>query len=205
MIVLDVETTGLNPRITSIVSVGAVYFENPEKPLPFYGECRIWDGAEIPSEDRALEVNGFTEEDIKSPAKLAQDILLKDFLLWTEGIKDKTLGGQNPSFDRDFIIASLNRYSLKSPFSIRTRTIDLHSLAYADHLKRGIPIPLDKEREGSNLGLNTILNYVGLPKEPRPHNALTGAKMEAEAIHRIIYCKPLLKEFSNYPVPYHLK
>lgn len=44
----------------------------------------------------------------------------------------------------------------------------------------------------------------GLPNEPIPHNALTGAKMEAEAFSRFIYGKSFFKEFENYPVPHYL-
>jgi len=39
MIVADIEATGLDPRKHSILSIGAVDFEHPER--QFYGECRI--------------------------------------------------------------------------------------------------------------------------------------------------------------------
>ena len=45
MIVVDVETTGVDARKNSIVSIGAVDFENQKN--QFYGECKIWEGAEI--------------------------------------------------------------------------------------------------------------------------------------------------------------
>ena len=61
MIVLDIETTGVDALKNSIVSIGAIEFENPEE--RFYEECRIWDGAEI--NPLALEVNGYTEEEVK--------------------------------------------------------------------------------------------------------------------------------------------
>jgi DNA polymerase III epsilon subunit-like protein len=60
MIVVDVEASGTNYEKHSIVSLGAVDFDNPEN--RFYGECHIWDGAHIMEE--ALEVCGFTETEI---------------------------------------------------------------------------------------------------------------------------------------------
>lgn len=196
MIVVDVETTGLDPRKHSIVSIGALYFPNPEK--QFYQECRIWYGAEISKE--ALNINGFSEEDIKDPNKKSLEETIKDFLQWTEGIDDVTLAGENPSFDLNFLKSSAERYDIKWPFG--HRTVDLHSLCYTHFLKRGLNPPVKNER--TDLNLDKILRYVGLPEEPKPHNALTGAKMEAEAFSRLVFGNPLLKEFETYPIPNYL-
>ena len=43
MIVVDVETSGMDAYKHSLLSIGAVDFENPVE--RFYEECRIWDGA----------------------------------------------------------------------------------------------------------------------------------------------------------------
>ncbi|GIU68698.1 MAG: hypothetical protein KatS3mg001_548 [Candidatus Pacearchaeota archaeon] len=58
----------------------------------------------------------------------------------------------------------------------------------------------------SSLGfsLDEILKYVGLSSEPKPHNALMGAKLSSEAFSRIIYGKNLLKEFEEYSLPFYL-
>lgn len=196
MIVLDVETTGLNPEKHSIVSIGAVDFHYPLK--TFYKECKIWDGAEITQE--ALNINGFKEEDIKNPNKKSQKEMLEEFLTWANQ-KDKTLAGENPSFDRDFLAGALKKSSLENPFSYRT--VDLHTLVYAHYKQRAIPVPLEKSRTAINT--DRALVYVGLPEEPRPHNALTGAKMEAEAFYRIIYGINMLDEFAQYKIPNYLQ
>lgn len=195
MIILDVETTGLYPEKNSIVSIGAVDFESRST---FYEECRIWDGAEI--DQKALEVNGFTEEQIKDSSKKSLEEAVKEFLDWTKPCEDKTLAGENPSFDRDFLMSSAKRANLNYIFGIRT--IDLHSICYKDHLKKGFKIPLQKER--SAISLDKTLEYVGLTQEPKPHNALNGAMLEAEAFSRLIYGKPFFEVFENYPIPSHL-
>ncbi len=69
-------------------------------------------------------------------------------------------------------------------------------------LSRNINPPLKKNR--TNLRSDIICQYVGISKEPHPHNALNGAKYESEAFSRLIYGKNLLPEFEKFPIPEHL-
>lgn len=193
MIIADIEASGLDPRKNSIVSIGAIDFEDPKR--QFYAEPRIWDGAECNLE--SLAVNGFTEEECNDPAKKSLTKVMHDFLAWLEPIEERTLVGQNPSFDRDFLNDSFGRSSIGWSFSFRT--LDLHTIAYTDHIKRGLKIPTENNRTALNL--EAIAVYTGIPEEPKPHNALTGAKIEAEVLSRILYGKNLLPEFEKYPVP----
>ena len=197
MIVLDVETTGVYPEKNSIVSIGAVDFSKPEN--QFYEECKVWEGAEITS--GALSINGFTEEQVKYTNKNSLEEAVRKFIQWMEKIEDKTLAGENPNFDKNFLENSIKRYGID--YGIGHRIIDLHSLSYAHHLKRGLIPPAKNGR--TDLNLNQTLVYVGLPSEPNPHHALTGAKMEAEAFSRLIYGKNLLPEFEKYKIPDYLK
>src|SRR5580704_8291268 len=99
MLIVDVEASGVEPWKHSIVSIGALDFANPTNRL--YEECRIWDGAHIM--DGALQVNGFTTEQITDPSKQSEGDLVHRFLLWSEGLQERTFAGQNVSFDRDFL------------------------------------------------------------------------------------------------------
>ena len=196
MIILDVEASGTEPTIHSIVSIGALDLTNPSN--RFYQECRIWDGAHIM--EGALEVNGFTEEQITDATKLSEAELVGAFLKWSEDLPDRTLAGQNPSFDRDMVKAAAARAHLN--FNLAYRTIDSHSLCYMHIVKAdGMP-PLDVEHRRSSLDLDAILNYCGIPEEPKPHNALTGALCHAEVISRLLYDRKLLPEFEAFPVPW---
>ena len=197
MIVVDCETTGISPRKNSIVSIGGLDFYSPSN--KFYEECRIWEGAEI--EQEALNVNGFTKEQITDPNKKSLEQTIKEFLKWTNSCFDVVFAGENPRFDIDFLKESANRYNIE--FKFAHRSIDLHSLCTAHYIKRGITPPLKDRR--SDINTDKILNYVGLPAEPKPHHGLTGAKMEAEAFSRLIYGRSLLDEFSRYEIPIYLK
>ena len=196
MIIVDTETTGIDSQKASLLSIGAIDFSQPEK--QFYGECNIWEAAEI--HQAALDVNGFSQEEITNKTKQTQKQLIEAFILWMQNCEEQTLAGENPSFDRDFIAATAKREGAE--WTSIYRTIDLHSLAYVHMLKRGV---LQSKNKRTAIKLDTILIYVGLPEEPKPHNALTGAKMETEAFARLIYGKNILKEFENYPLPNYLK
>lgn len=194
MIVADIEASGLDPRKHSLLSIGAIELEHPDR--QFYGECRMWEGASIMPD--ALAVNGFTEAACRDPQKQSLEELVQNFTRWIEQCEDKTLAGQNISFDRDFLNDSFSRASMSWHFSFRT--LDLNSMAYMDATKRGIPVPHKNARADFSLG--TILQYLGLPEEPKPHNALNGAKYEAECFSRLLYGKNLLPEFAKYPIIY---
>lgn len=193
MIVLDIEASGTNYALHSILSLGALDFDNPKNRL--YLECQAWEGAHIDKE--ALAVNGFTYEEATRDTKLTEMQLVAQFLTWANDVEDQTLAGQNVSFDRDFVRAGCERAGYAFPFA--HRTIDTHTLAYMHHILHGKAIPIDKRH--SALNLDAVLNYVGIPNEPEPHNALTGALAHAEVISRLLYNKPLLEEFIHYNMP----
>jgi len=193
MIVVDGEMSGLNPQKNSLVSLGAVDFDNPER--IFYEECRIWDESEIDPE--AMAVNGFKEDEVTDQNKQSIEELAEKFYEWIEPIKDRTICAQNVSMDRLFINDALHR--AKIDFQFGYRTIDVHTTAYTDHMRRNIDVPQKNDHSGLNLDM--ILNYVGIPEEPKPHNALTGAKSQAEVMSRILHGKKLLPDFEEFDVP----
>jgi len=197
MIVVDVEATCLDPKRHSIVSIGAVDFDNPD--YQFYRECRVWDGAEVSKS--ALDVNVFGRDEILDAAKMSLEDAIDDFIKWADACSDKTLAGVNPSFDRDFLKASAEREGIKWDFAYRT--VDLHSLCFAHYLSREVDPPMKNKHTG--VTSDKTYEHVGLPDEPKPHNALTGAKMEAEAFSRLIKGKNLLEEYESYVLPEYLK
>jgi DNA polymerase III epsilon subunit-like protein len=197
MIVLDIETTGLDPKRHSIVEVGAVDFENPGN--YFNERCQIWDGAEI--DLKALEINGLTIDEIRDHTIFTQLELLSGFRIWIDQIEDKTIAGQNVDFDISFLNESSKRCGLN--FSVGKRKVDQHSIAYAHFLRRNIRPPL---KDGySNLNSDSIMKYVGLPSEPKPHRAINGARFEAEALSRLLFGRVMFAEFNDYAVPDYLK
>ncbi len=195
MIAIDIEASGLDARTDSIVSLGAIDVANPKN--QFYEECRVWDGAHIDA--GALKVNGFTKEEITDAAKKSEAELITAFIAWALEIEgNRTFSGQNTSYDRAYAQEACLRAGIEFPFA--HRTLDVHTLAWMHMVKRGINPPLENHR--SRLDLDAILNYCGIPEEPKPHNALTGAMCHAETISRLLYDEPLLPEFDMFPIPW---
>jgi len=196
MLVLDIEASGLNYDKHSIVSLGALDLANPEN--RFYKECRIWTGADF-MED-ALEVCGFSEAEIKDESKMSEAELVTQFIEWSEHIANRTLAGQNVSFDRDMLKAAIQRAGMN--WTLAHRTIDTHSLCWMHMIKAGLNPPLDEQHKRSDLNLDSVMNYCGIPDEPQPHNALTGAMSHAEVISRLLYDQKLLPEFEQFEIPW---
>lgn len=168
---IDVETTGLDPKESSLVSIGAVDMETGDE---FYEECQIWEGAHV--SQTALKINGFDETDITDETKLTEALMIEKFFDW---LRDKPMMiAHNASFDRDFIAAAADRAGVKNP--LQFRTIDIHSIVQVEMLKCQYDAP-------TNLSLNKCLEYFHLPTEPTPHNALTGAKCNAQIFNKVVY------------------
>jgi len=196
MIVIDIEASGTDYDKHSIVSLGAVDLDEPTR--QFYGECQIWPGAHIM--DEALAVNGYSEAEITDSSKQSEAELVQSFIEWSQHMADRTLAGQNVSFDRDMVKAGCRRAGIN--YNLAYRTLDTHSLCWMHMVKRGLTPPIDPQHRRSALNLDAVLNYCGIPDEPDPHNALTGALSHSEVISRLLYDKKLLPEFSQYEIPW---
>jgi DNA polymerase III epsilon subunit-like protein len=196
MIIIDIEASGVDYKKHSIVSIGALDFSNPTN--RFYGECRIWDGAHIM--DEAIAVCGFTKDQITDQNKKSEAELVQEFMEWSQHMSNRTLTGQNVSFDRDMLKAGCERAGL--PWDLAYRTLDTHTLCFMHMIKRGLTPPIDPQHRRSALNLDAVLNYCGIEDEPEPHNALTGAMSHAEVTSRLLHDKKLLPEFSQFEIPW---
>ena len=152
-------------------------------------------------EEEAFAVNGFTKESATDLGKQSEADLVHKFKTWALEADDRTFAGQNVSFDRDFLRYAAERAG-HTDWPFAHRTIDTHTLCWMHMVKRGVAPPLDPEKKRSALDLDAILVYCGIPDEPTPHNALTGAKSHAEVISRLLYDKKLLPDFDQFDIPW---
>jgi DNA polymerase III epsilon subunit-like protein len=165
IIVVDVETSGVDTSKHGLLSIGAVKLTKPE--ASFYTECQLDLDREY--DEGALKINGFTPEDCHNQNRITELQAVTDFYKWAEkfrvGGETLIFAGQNPDFDAGFLRRKKNSW----PF--RRRYLDLHSVAFATFCK--------------SLCHKEICLALGLPPEPEPHNALFGAKSEAECFKKL--------------------
>ena len=195
--VLDVETTGVNPERCAILSIGIVSYG--EKLDEFYREYYPFDGAEVVEE--SMRVNGLDIDNIERGRVNDPENVVDDVRSFLKSNRCNVTAGQNPSFDRNFVNAYAERYG--SDFRLPIWMLDMHSACMAYMLEKGIDIPR-KPDGGLFLSADKIFEFAGLGAEPKPHNALNGARYEFEALCRIIYGKSVLPQFSDRPVPEEL-
>jgi DNA polymerase-3 subunit epsilon len=145
-------------------------------------------------------VTGFTREELgEGSGKQSEADLVRNFIAWAaDRPNTHTFVGQNPRFDSDFIAGACKRAGIEFPFA--HRTLDTHTLCWQHMNARGLTPPTENSRSAINLDF--ILEYCGMPGEPRPHNALTGALSHAEVFMRLVYTKKTLPEFFAYEIPW---
>ncbi len=198
MIIVDIETTGLDVSTHGLLSIGAIDMRAPSR--RFYQEARMHEDDAYDPE--STKVNGFDLAAARDQSKQSRSSLLRNFADWFDSRQVKVVGGLHiQAFDVPFLNhkAEQSRVSLK----LKKRTIDLHTLAYANMSKRKKIVPLT---DGwSVMDTDVIFPYCGLPKQSPPHHALKDAMWEAEAMYRLMHGKKLLKQFDNYAVPSYLR
>lgn len=192
MVVVDIETTGLNPQESSIIEIGAIDFFNPDN--RFNERCSVREDSII--NPKSLEVNGYSIKELRDDNFQSEKELLLNFISWIRNIEKKILVGQNVNFDLDFLNATKQRESVEWDFG--RRVIDIHSVAYTHMISKGITPPLKKGV--SKLNGDLIMKYVGIPPEPKPHKGISGVIYETEALYRLMFNKSCFFEFKQYDV-----
>lgn len=189
MISIDCEMTGLDLENCAIVSIGAIDLQKPERRI--YLEMKPFDGARL--DDEGLAVNGFTKEGIFLLEHTQKEglLLLKQFL---DESGERNVVGQNVTFDVLFLNRAFVREEIdcKIPY----RVLDLHSMVCAKLILNKKAVPIEERK--STLNLDSLLIMAGIPEEPKPHNALTGALCAGEVYSRLIEGKAVLPEFSQF-------
>lgn len=208
MIVVDLETSGLDSSKCGIWQIGAVDIFTKEE---FFQESRIDEEDVVVKE--ALIVTGKTEAELRDSSKQSQKKLLENFSRWFSKRKNRIFVAQNPQFDFSFLSLKYKKYELKMPFGYRA--LDLHTLASLKYFQLNGKFLL--ENKSSGMSLSKIADFCGIEdtrrilgegkiiKEGESHNALGDARLEAECLSRIVFGKNLLREYSASPIPNGLR
>jgi DNA polymerase III epsilon subunit-like protein len=208
MIVVDIETSGVDYVNSGIWQIGAVDLSTKEE---FFQESRIDEEDSVSGE--ALLIIGKTEKQLRDSTKQSQKKLLANFFEWYSKRKNKVFIAQNPQFDLVFLDIKAKKYGLKHHFGYRA--LDLHTLGALKYMEKNGNFLIEKELSGINL--SKIITFCGLKdkriiiekgkiiQEGESHNALEDAELEAECFSRLVFGKNLFSKYSVFPIPKELK
>ena len=211
MIVVDIETSGLDFTKCGIWQIGALYIDNPKN--TFLEEARIDDNDLI--EPEALRVGGKTESDLRDGKKQSQKQLLINFFSWVKKTNNFAMLSHNPQdLDYTLVVKKAKQYSLEFPF--HHRCFDMHSMAQLKFFQVNGNFLMKPGMGVSEMGLSHVLEFCGMEdnrikagqkgvNEGHPHNALEDCRLTAECFSRIVFGKSLIEDYSKFLIPSYLK
>lgn len=184
LIVIDIETSGLDVDACGILEIGAVPLDPARSGESYRCDVRLewW----MSWEAGAAAVHGIPKDEAACHPRLSEAMAMDQLLDW---IDDTAIGdihgraiiaGMNPQFDLAFLRAAAARADMADRFRglIAHRTLDMHSLAVAKMLSYGA--------DPDSLNTDAIYEMLGQPIEAKPHRALEGARREAAAILELL-------------------
>lgn len=182
-IVLDVETTGLDPYNNSVIEIGAICFEEREEdqyPVEISRYVGKMSADQYSSIDvEALQVNKrMLYGDVYSSETLAGEVWV-GFAEWLARYctKETIIIGHNVDFDLKFLEAGANRFRIDLKRVLSKKKLDTKQVAL--FLKdSGVIDP-------GNFRLITLWNYFFLDDKTKandenPHDAITDALMTSQ-------------------------
>jgi len=192
---VDTETGGLDPAQHSILSLGAVVYQDGEVLDRFYSVVN--EGINLSVTPGALKVNGFTVDSIERDGLLPTEVLydLGTFMKRWGLTKDVTLAGHNVNFDIGFIKRLFDKggWGAKYTDVFSYRSIDTMAIAgflsYAKLIKT------------SRVSLDNLLTEFHLKREEKDHNALEDAELAAKVFTAMVglVSNPTGNSSSPYP------
>ncbi len=156
---LDLETTGLNPEIHEIIEIGWVTFNWITLEMLGSAEYKIQPQQIERADPKALEINGYT------PKKWENAIPLKRGLTrLTHEAARGIIGGYNFTFDWSFLYKGFWNWGVDVETVMSYHRLDVMSMA---HIVAGPGRNSDKE-----LGLTAMCDFFGIEPVGKKHTAL---------------------------------
>jgi len=214
-VVFDCETTGLDWKRNSIVSLGAVDLISGDT---FYEECKILPGTEI--DVNALGVNGFTKDEVLDEQKESAKDLYLHFAEFCKKHNAQVLSGFNIEyFDLRmlFAIAEKENLSWMFPTKFIDTKLDFEDYVFNNPKFEGLrntietiyhfgdAVSTDPNQKINHISMNRAMKFYGIDDEPEPHNALGGAKYASELFTLLYYKQHFIPEFAQFATPLEFK
>ena len=169
LLVIDVETTGLDPHCDAIVQLSACVLSHADLREQACFTTLVFPEAAM--SPRAQAVHGLTPEQLQDAPRVHEAIAAFDRF----APKDALICGHNVSFDVGFLKAAYKRAEF--PFGFDYHTVDIWSISFFVLGARGIEL--------RSYNLDALCGLFGVARD-RHHNALQDVRASA-AILRHLY------------------
>lgn len=179
VVVVDTETTGIDPFRCGLLQVGAVKLTDEN--VSFQANCRVAEGKIVSI--YALYVNGTNLHNLNTaglPTPSSQVVVTR-FLMWCKKNNLSHMAGFNVGkFDWHFLREGLAQLG-SDDFRVDLSSFDLffsHRLLEINSVAFGVL--------GKMLSSAELPKVLGVKPEPEPHDALEGAKLGARVLNKLI-------------------
>jgi DNA polymerase III epsilon subunit-like protein len=177
MIIIDVETGGLDPQKDALVEVALFDTVDRELVTWLVRPCK-W----LRWSEEAERVHGMSLEYCERLG-LDECHVMKEVAAWLEKRRPFEVGGANPRFDMDFLRAAAMRNGVE--LGLWCRPVDVQSVAWvADKIGR-IELPRKKEGGPPSCSLDAILETLGRSRDGAKHSAAEDVTLTAFAFQRL--------------------
>ena len=176
MVVVDVETGGLDHTKHALLSLAAVDSDGEA----FHALIRP--SAEWLIDPVALEINGFSVEYLQEFGRPEVEVL-KEFILWLASRRGAMVAGCAVDFDVAFLRAAAKRCGLELVFG---RTLDLRGAAWLAYELGKVSLPLGKDGN-PRLSLDSISQSMGMSRAGDRHDCLEDALLTMSCFKTLLY------------------
>lgn len=167
IIVTDLETSGIDPREHDIIEIGAFKVNQDLEVLDQF-ERQVVMQYPVKAQPKALEVNGYLDrlDDWKTAVTITEAMM--DYAAFSfEGV----LAAWNITFEYSFLTEAFRKTGVTH--SMDYHRIDVPSICWSNI------------RQFKRLGQDPIAEALGLPPEPQPHKAMTGAQYALDILRQV--------------------
>ena len=182
---LDVETTGLNAKENDIVQIAGILDIDtiPATEFNYHVQPRNWENIS----DEALKINGLTKDELRTyePPEIVHRRITDKLNKYIDRYdrSDKAfIGGQNPSFDRDFLKEFfIKNGDLYFGSWFDYHVIDLCALSLVFHIKDIVDLT-DPNTGRINVRLGNVARAFDL-EQKEPHDALDDIRLTRQIFY----------------------
>lgn len=167
--IVDLETSGLNPKIHEILEIGMVLVNQKTLEVIDTLDVKVKPEHIETASPRALAVNGYSEEEWKDAVPLRQAMISL-----TTKAKNAIFCGQNVHFDIAFVKEAFEKTGVQNLLDYHC--VDLFTMSWF----------IFRNSKLDYFNLKAVTEYLKMESEPEPHCAFNGAMNAFEVYKRLI-------------------